>query len=467
VLHRSFPLLLIAVLAAACEPAAELRHDAAGDDLPDALVGFDSAVVAEDAGVRAHDASSGLDASADAAKSPPDAALDTGAQTQADAASSDAGAASRDAGTMTSADASTGDAGAQPERNADFAVGTRRIEVSTDGGRVLPVQLWYPALDSASAEAAAGHAFDEFEAPGARRELLKKLFAAAPAGCTNATMHAAIDAQPYLRSAPFPVLVYSHHFDGTRFSMFSIAEALARAGMVVVAPDHVGASLFERRDTLTDTLSQGAAGLQPRVDDLRRVLDVMLDGKAEVVPEGLRGRMDATRVGALGHSMGGLTVGVYSVADTRVRASAYLAIVPSSSAFRPLLGLPEPARFRTPALYLSAAEDTVVEGQGGKQELAANFEAQPLPAYWIDVADAGHFSFADDVGLIVDFEEGCGMAQRSSNGEMFTYLDRKRAREIAAHYTAAFFSAELSGATRAPLGKAEPPELVTIKQRGH
>ena len=28
-----------------------------------------------------------------------------------------------------------------------------------------------------------------------------------------------------------------------------------------------------------------------------------------------------------------------------------------------------------------------------------------LPAYWIDVADTGHFSFADDSGLIADFEE--------------------------------------------------------------
>jgi hypothetical protein len=265
VLHGSFPFLLIAVLTGACKPAAELRHDAAGDDPPHARGDTDSAVVAEDAGARAHDASSGLDPSADAAKSPPDAALDTGAQSHPDAASSGADAASLDASAMTYADASTGDAAAQPERSADFAVGTRRIEVSTDGGRLLPVQLWYPALDTASAEAATGHAFEEFEVPGARRELLKKLFAAAPSGCPNPTMHAAIDAKPYPRSAPFPVLVYSHHFDGTRFSMFSIAEALARAGRDTPGPasalraQPVGASQRDECD-VTRSLTGSASG---------------------------------------------------------------------------------------------------------------------------------------------------------------------------------------------------------------
>jgi dienelactone hydrolase len=467
-----FALASIAVVTSACEPV--IDHDADVVAPPDVHVARDAAVVVRDADRAADVAPSALDAGTDPAQPPVDAALDAGAALQADAGASEAGAApqldaaSVDAAAMR-ADAARSDAAAQAERSGDFAAGTRRIEVRASADRVLPVQLWYPALDTAASEASAGHGIADFEPPGARRELLEKLLAQAPEHCPNATMHAAIDAEPYARSAPFPLLVYSHHFDGTRFSMFTIAEALARAGMVVAAPDHVGASLFERKDTVTSALSQiSGVFLDERVADLRRVLDEMLDPKAEAVPEGLRGRMDAARVGAIGHSLGGISVGAYSVADTRVRASAYLAIIPSPWLLTLLFGVPEPKQFRTPALYLSAAEDAVVETQGGMQELTANFEGQPLPAYWIDVADAGHFSFADDSGLIADFEEGCAsMGQRLSNGEAFTFVDPKRAREIAAHYTTRFFAAEFLGASRAPLAQAEPAELVTIKQHGH
>lgn len=78
---------------------------------------------------------------------------------------------------------------------------------------------------------------------------------------------------------------------------------------------------------------------------------------------------------------------------------AYLAIIPSAALVRLLIDLPAPEHFRTPALYLTAAEDAVVDAQGGKEELAANYEGQPLAASWIDVADTGHMSFADDCGL--------------------------------------------------------------------
>ncbi|MDB4972548.1 MAG: uncharacterized protein JWN48_889 [Myxococcaceae bacterium] len=359
--------------------------------------------------------------------------------------------------------------GAAPpiERSTGFAVGTRRIELMGNSGRVLPVQLWYPAADVAAAEAETGHSIDEFEAPGARRALLHKLVEDAREDCPNLTMHAAIDAAAYARSAPFPLLVSSHHFNGSRFSMFTIAEALARKGMVVAAPDHVNGSLFERKDVLTDSATQfSAAFLQTRVGDLRRLLDVLLDAKAEVVPADLRGHLDAERVGALGHSMGGITVGIFSVEDTRVRASLYHAIIPSPANLRGLFGLPSPTQFRTPALYLSAQEDGAVEAMGGSAELAANYEDQPPPAFWIDVRDAGHFSFADDCGLVPEFDEGCGTGQRVTNGESFTYLGPEQAREIAADYSAAFFAMQFLRAPVADLTEPRPPSLITVKQHG-
>jgi dienelactone hydrolase len=393
------------------------------------------------------------------------------------AAGLDAGARSDAAGASTSADdAAPADvaapaldgmaAGAVPvsERTRDFAVATRRIDIPGDGGRTLPVQLWYPAVDQAAGEADAGHALEEFEAAGPRRELLKNLIKEAHKDCPNLTMHAAWEAPPYARSAPFPLLVYSHHFNGSRFSMFSIAEGLARAGMVVAAPDHVNGSLFEREDVLSDSLRQfNDEYLQLRAADLKRVLDVLLDANSEVVPVALRGRFDATRVGAVGHSLGGFTVGVFSVNDTRVRATAYLAILPSPSLATLVFSLPPVERLRTPALFLTAHEDTVVEAMGGAEETSRIVNGQAPPAYWIDVRDSGHFSFADDSGLVSEFEEGCGMSTRLADDTSFTYLAPERAREIASHYTTAFFATELLGEAATRLAQPQPAELVTIK----
>ena len=48
-------------------------------------------------------------------------------------------------------------------------------------------------------------------------------------------------ARPYPRTASFPLVVFSHHYEGVRFALFSVAERLASLGFVVAAPDHVWA----------------------------------------------------------------------------------------------------------------------------------------------------------------------------------------------------------------------------------
>jgi predicted dienelactone hydrolase len=360
------------------------------------------------------------------------------------------------------------DAQAPSEAGAGAAVvGTRRIEIPGPGGRTLPVQLWYPAQEGARAEAEHGHALEEIEPAGPRREQLKALIAAARAGCPNLTFHAALDAPPLAQDQPFPLVVYSHHFSGSRFSMFEIAESLAREGLVVAAPDHVKGSLFDRKDSLTDSLTQlNNDFLQLRVADLKGVLDTLLDRNAQQLPAELRGRLDPARVGAMGHSQGGMTVGVLSVEDTRVKATAYLAIPPSATPAGLVFSLPSVARFRTPGLYLTAHEDSVVAGGGGEQAIAACFDGQAPRAYWIDVQDTGHFSFADDCALAPEFDECCGTGKRAVGGASYMFLAPERARSIAAHYSAAFFAAELRGATPTRLTTPEPAELVSIKQHG-
>lgn len=79
--------------------------------------------------------------------------------------------------------------------------GTLRIELRVSDTRTVPVQLWYPAEESARAAAEAGRPVVEFEPPGSsQRETLERITRQAPATYELRTMHAA-DA-PAVRAQP-------------------------------------------------------------------------------------------------------------------------------------------------------------------------------------------------------------------------------------------------------------------------
>ena len=343
------------------------------------------------------------------------------------------------------------------------AVGTTRIEIAGPDGGVMPVQLWYPASQSTRAEAQQGHPTQEFEPVGPRRNLIQSLLDRSPPGCSSRVMHAAFDAPVLASGAPFPVVVYSHHLEGMRFALFSIAEGLAKRGFVVAAPDHVGRSLFDRTDNLMTADPIGLA-LRFRFDDmavrsaqLRRVIDALFDPSTPQLPDDLRGRLDTARLGMLGHSEGSGSAGVATAADTRIKAGAYLSFPPARAIeFLDVFGQPTGAELRVPALFMFGQEDGVT-GTLGNEVIRQQFAAHPAPAYLVEVPEAGHWSFADDCGLIPDFADGCGRGKRiAAPNAAFNYLDSNKARAIAVRYVVDFFQSQLLGAPVQALGPQFP-----------
>jgi len=351
------------------------------------------------------------------------------------------------------------DAGPAPGPASDYVVGTIRIEIAAHDGRKLPVQLWYPAVEAARAEATMGHPTQEFEPEGQRRTRLTSLITTAPQGCTNRTMHAAIAAQPNGLAAHYPLLVVSHHHSGVRFATFSISERLASLGFVVAAPDHEGDTIYD--DALQQSNALTADFLQVRAADVRSVIDVLLDASSTVVPDGIRGQLDAMRIGAFGHSLGSLTTGVAAVADQRVKAAAFIAQTPTID----LLGSPSIASFRVPALYMLAEEDTTnaqVTALYGTDMIRKDFADQKPPAWLIDVRDTAHWSFADDCALTSAAANGCGGGIRPTDGTPYTNLDNAKARELASRYVAAFFANQFLGRPVDALNLADPANLVKV-----
>jgi len=150
---------------------------------------------------------------------------------------------------------------------------TSRPNWAAPGARPLRTVLWYPADDTAQ----------EVDVPfGASEPLF-------------VVRSVATDAP--LRASPvsLPVVVMSHGTGGSALQLGWLGRALAARGYVAAAVDHHGNTSSE------PYLPQGFLLWWERARDLSAVLDAML---ADPI---IGHRLDATRIGAAGFSLGGLT----------------------------------------------------------------------------------------------------------------------------------------------------------------
>lgn len=327
--------------------------------------------------------------------------------------------------------------------------------VLTDAGRKrsLRVTLWYPAVEAARAAANAGVGLADFyPVDSPEHATMTALIAKAPA-CVRARTRSAADAEP--AAGPWPLVAFSHCHTCTRFESTTIMERLASHGIAVIAPDHTGNTLF---DGLAGTSAGlGAPFLATRTLDMRFVLDQILDAKNPAIPEKLRGKVDAARIGALGHSFGGVTTGKLLMDDPRPKAGMAVA-VPMA---QPILPGVDMEQIHVPVAFILAREDGSIT-EVGNGYIRDNFAAAHPPAWLVEVADAGHFSFADIAGIIDSFNAGCGPGKRQEDGAAFTFLDNNLARGIGARLVGAFFGLTLRGQASAEeaLLAAEPAGIV-------
>ena len=142
----------------------------------------------------------------------------------------------------------------------------------------------------------------------------------------------ALDAPPGTAChTPVPLVVFSHGFTGCGMQSIALTEELARHGYVVAAPDHA--------DALFCHIDPEAAGPPSRLErpsfsraetwsdatfaDRRADIEATIDGL--LADKDFRDVIDAQKIGAMGHSLGGYTVvgmagGWASWRDPRIRA---------------------------------------------------------------------------------------------------------------------------------------------------
>ncbi|HWH00073.1 MAG TPA: chlorophyllase [Pilimelia sp.] len=221
----------------------------------------------------------------------------------------------------------------RPAPARPYAVGLRTLRWSRGADRPLPTTVFYPATGAAGGAPRTG----------------------APAA-----------------SGRFPVLVFSHGLGAAPADYQPLLARWAAAGFVVAAPAYPRTSRGTGRIDVADVLNQPA--------DASYVLTRLLALHTEP-GDPLRGRMDITRVGAAGHSAGGVTtIGLFTVArDQRLTGGVVLAgsALGVGTAF---------SGHEVPLLYVHGARDNVVSYAAGK----AAYDATPWPKALLTLPDMGH-----------------------------------------------------------------------------
>ena len=363
-------------------------------------------------------------------------------------------------------------------RDETFAPGRKRD---------IEIIAWYPRAGASGATGATGATAPYMRNGMAEALTFARLTKSGDAwnGLAAVTTHAAIDAAPAASPARFPVILFQHGYTGLPSSYTALLEDLASHGWAVLNVIHpyeaAGARLADGtvvttldekgalRSGITDVLNEWGAedstmqkvtlastdadketlmrGYLDTLDksvqvvrrwtrDAKYVLDHLpKDGAAGAIAA----KLDLTRLGAAGHSMGGVAGAQFCVEDRRCKAALNLDGIPQ---YGPMID----AKMPKPFLMVYSARP----GRTGASDIIYKRSASKY--YRVDVNDTLHIDFSD-----INFWGG-PLRERGAYGK----IDPARAAEITRMVTREFFGQEILKQPSAFLGGKQPMAGVTV-----
>ena len=377
-----------------------------------------------------------------------------------------------------------------PAPTGKFPIGTTRWVVTDNSRdemfapgkkREIEVIAWYPA--AAPGTQPAPYIRDGMEEVLSFARLAK--LGDAFNGLASVKTHATIDAEPSRSPARFPVILFQHGYTGLPSSHTALMEDLASHGWAVLNLIHpyeaTGAMLADgtvvtftdeknaMRSAIMDVLNEWgpegatmekivAATDDAEKDKLMRGYLAALTNTDQVVKrwtldakyaldhlpkDGAAGRiaarLDLTRLGVAGHSMGGVAGAEFCVEDRRCKAALNLDGIPQ---YGTMIDTPMPAPFLM--VYSGRA------GRAGASDIIYKRSASKY--YRVDVKDTLHLDFTD-----MNFWGG-PLRQRGAYGK----IDPARAAEITRLIVREFFAQEILKQPSAFLSGKQPMTDVTV-----
>jgi predicted dienelactone hydrolase len=284
-----------------------------------------------------------------------------------------------------------------PSTDGPHLVATRETQTSLSDGMTLPLQVWYPSSNPVSNL----HAYDELLTGTASN-----------GGTPDCTEHR-------------PVVVFSHGNTGMRFQSYFLMEYLATHGFIVLAPDHVGNTIFDNDEERKPELI------------VRRPLDVAASFDWLLEQTDFSDCLDTDAgYAVIGHSFGGYTalavsgayldtdvtesfcaeyggwlcehvaviaetdgVGIHDNSDSRIWASVPM----TPAALETLQGGIETVSI--PTLVMAGSKDTLTSYE---DVVAPIYESLTQDSkHLLTIQDAGHYSFTNACELVSSYPD-CG-----------------------------------------------------------
>jgi dienelactone hydrolase len=311
----------------------------------------------------------------------------------------------------------------------DGAVGYLTTMVPVGGKEPVPCAVWYPAAGG-------------------------KTRAVYDFGRATRTGSAFSDARPDDGHGPYPLVVYSHGYSGCSIASAYLCEALAAAGFVVAAPDHsddlkicslrpefqreafVGFKILFSAIELGDRLAEGKYNLEDfryRFSQIKATIDYLVaEGRDARSP--FFGLIDATHIGAVGHSLGGFSVMVAAGARDVGIDFPIDAVVAMSGPGGDVFACADMRRIEVPAMLMYGTEEADKRGKGmGIQE---QYRCLAGPRFLMGLVGGDHLAFSE--GIFSDSSPG-GRPKREADAR----------HDLISRYVGAFFTLYLSGDDRA------------------
>ncbi|HYW74071.1 MAG TPA: hypothetical protein VE961_23815 [Pyrinomonadaceae bacterium] len=331
--------------------------------------------------------------------------------------------------------------------------------------RELMFQVWYPAEAAPQAEIARyipNHALTQALKDTQHDQQDPAVFDGWESVRTGAAMNAPVSRQ----GSRFPILFLSHGLGEPRSLYTGLSQELASHGYIVVCIDHPYGGITVLPDgraiSTADDPAAGNPEVQPRLveewaRDASFVLNrMMAPDKTDSGTSGrFAGHIDKSRIGMLGHSLGGAAALEACRADPRFKACADLDGVP--------FGKVKDEGVKRPTLIMRSGpvysdEDLAKKGRTRAQwdELGRQVQAtwnslfeksKGVPIYAVIIKGAGHMSYSDAPFVMPDTINRFGGRT----------IDAQRGFEIMSAYLRGFFDKYLNHKPSDLLDGPKPP----------
>jgi predicted dienelactone hydrolase len=334
--------------------------------------------------------------------------------------------------------------------------------------RELLVWIWYPA---ARADAAAPDGYVPAALLGKTSGLQAPLlFRLLTHDAGKVRDHVLRDAPVARAARPFPVLVMRAGASREVLTYSTLAEDLASHGYVVVgfdAPYRTGVVTFPDGRTFRETprnnpeLVFGAPDSAQRINRIlgawTRDMGFVLDRLERPTPDApgpsggrFAGRLDLSRVGAFGHSLGGAEAALFCAEDARCGAGVDIDGAPLGAVVR--------AGIRRPFMFLlSDHAGTDPATRAIEADIHSVYERLPPDGRLLaEIRGANHFTFSDDGAIL---KSGLMRGILRAFGQL--HISGRRQLAVTAYCLRTFFDAYLKGEGARPPQLASPayPEL--------